>query len=634
MRKIDVKSEFDPPKWPSCEEVCHKVSACHFATLRHVCNAYTCFTMQEAQWTRLPLARLSQAAGGSTVVRLRIRSIRNGEDRPCRHYFRHFWLLLVLSQLPSLALGASTPACSRPSIGSQVTNPPELRSINGVLELNLYFRGDVTHKGEMPVRYCYVTDSGLQSPTLRVAPGDQLIIHFHNQLDLIENPTAYDKGVNAPASSRQKLDCSDASMSPTATNLHFHGLNIPPVCHQDDVIHTTIRAGQSFDYRVMIPKDESPGLYWYHPHMHGYTERQVQGGASGALIVEDHSDSKSVPKKIPERVLVLRDQPLSDISPSEKPTPAWDITLNYVPVSYKQYVPARIQLPPDREEFWRVLNAGAGTFFNLQILSDDKPQPLQLIAIDGVPIEAASTRRLTTSIELPPASRAEFLVTTPSSGADAQLVTQAWNTGPRGDIDPGRPIADLVSDAKVDDSTRDTHRKTNGISTATQVIDLRKVKATGSRKLYFSEITADPNDADTLTYFFITVAGQRPALYNMQAPPNIEVHRGAVEDWFIENRSPEDHVFHAHQLHFQVLEINGKPLDDRDIRDTVNVEHWSGAGPYPSVKIRMDFRPSNLAGGTFPYHCHILRHEDMGMMGTIKVLPSTNGPVNRDRGTQ
>ena len=66
-------------------------------------------------------------------------------------------------------------------------------------------------------------------------------------------------------------------MSATATNIHFHGTNVAPVCGQDEVVHTLIQPGQSFDYKVQIPQNEPPGLYWYHPHPHGFSEGQVQG---------------------------------------------------------------------------------------------------------------------------------------------------------------------------------------------------------------------------------------------------------------------------------------------------------------------------------------------------------------------
>ena len=86
------------------------------------------------------------------------------------------------------------------------------------------------------------------------------------------------------------------------------------------------------------------------------------------------------------------------------------------------------------------------------------------------------------------------------------------------------------------------------------------------------------------------------------------------------NRTPEDHVFHIHQIHFRLLAIDGKPVSDPTMRDTIDVPYWNFVGPYPSVKLRMDFSDPN-AVGTFLYHCHILKHEDMGMMGSIQVLP-------------
>ena len=98
------------------------------------------------------------------------------------------------------------------------------------------------------------------------------------------------------------------------------------------------------------------------------------------------------------------------------------------------------------------------------------------------------------------------------------------------------------------------------------------------------------------------------------------LHQGAVEAWTVENRSTEDHVFHIHQLHFQVLAIDGTPVHETEMRDTINVPYWKGEGPYPSVKLLMDFR-SPTTVGTFPYHCHIEKHADMGMMGTVEVLP-------------
>jgi hypothetical protein len=107
----------------------------------------------------------------------------------------------------------------------------------------------------------------------------------------------------------------------------------------------------------------------------------------------------------------------------------------------------------------------------------------------------------------------------------------------------------------------------------------------------------------------------------MGAPPSLVLHQGATEEWNVENRTLEDHVFHIHQTRFQTLAVNGQSVSDPALRDTITVPHWSGSGAYPSVKLLVDFRPANIVG-TFVYHCHILSHEDLGMMAAIQVLPA------------
>jgi FtsP/CotA-like multicopper oxidase with cupredoxin domain len=141
--------------------------------------------------------------------------------------------------------------------------------------------------------------------------------------------------------------------------------------------------------------------------------------------------------------------------------------------------------------------------------------------------------------------------------------------------------------------------------------------------LYFSEKLADPNDPTSAIEFYLTVDGQQPKMFDMSSPiPNIVVQQGTVEDWIIENRSSELHDFHIHQLHFLLLEYEGRQLNENFLRDTVNVPYYDGRSlSYPSVRLRMDFRDPNIVG-TFVYHCHILEHEDKGMMGTIRVDPA------------
>jgi FtsP/CotA-like multicopper oxidase with cupredoxin domain len=152
---------------------------------------------------------------------------------------------------------------------------------------------------------------------------------------------------------------------------------------------------------------------------------------------------------------------------------------------------------------------------------------------------------------------------------------------------------------------------------------LGKVTPIRTRRLYFSERLRNPGDPKSATDFYLTVEGQKPALFDPgSSAPNIVVHQGDVEDWIIENRSQELHDFHIHQVHFLMLEWFGIPINEPFLRDTIPVPFWDGkTTQYPTVRLRMDFRDPN-AVGVFPFHCHLLEHEDGGMMGLIRVEPA------------
>jgi FtsP/CotA-like multicopper oxidase with cupredoxin domain len=536
-----------------------------------------------------------------------------------------------LMKLTSPAAAGTTTAdqvCARYTTGSVVSDPPVLQSQNGVLEVTMGFRTVTDSQGLQ--RYCYVTNTGLEAPTLVVNPGDTLIIHFQNNLPAASASSASDNmaGMKMTLSNDAGTSSNSAcngTMGTNVTNIHFHGTNIAPVCGQDEVIHTLVQPGQSFDYNVKIPVDEPPGLYWYHPHPHGISEGQVQGGATGALIVEGLQNVFPPLVGMTEHTFVIRDQNLPASEANDSNIPAWDLSLNYVPVTYPNYTPAVIQTDPGKQELWRVVNTAADTILNLQYVVNGTPQSMQVYAIDGYPVSSGSVSE--TSIQMGPGARAEFVVTTPNVGDQAQLVTQYQNTGPDGDYDPTRPIANIVSQNGVEESAtpgasvvRRMPSQVVAPRSATLYGGLANLTPTAHRNLYFSEVLENPANPNSPTSFYITEEGQTPALFTMGQDPNIIVHAGTVEDWTVENRAQEDHIFHIHQLHFQVMAIDGQPVNDPALRDTVDVPFWSGTGPYPSVTVRMDFSDPSVIGN-FVYHCHILEHEDGGMMGEIQVLP-------------
>jgi len=559
----------------------------------------------------------------------------------------------------SLSLNAQSKKddCPRPAVGSTVEEPEDLRSRNGVLEADLTVVNQAEPGGS--IRYCYLDASGRESPTLRVAPGDLVILHLQNALlDLNPDtaplahvhPGVHPEKTGAPS----EAPCTSGIMSPVSTNLHFHGLTIPPVCHQDEVLKTSIQPGDApFEYRFRIPEDEPPGLYWYHPHIHGFSKVPILGGASGALIVEGIERVKKATAGLPERVLIIRDQDL--VNPNAPPSksepvvpkflvdrdgdatntgtgfgkPAKDLSINYVPVPYPNYPPAVIQMKPKERQLWRVLNASAITYLNLAILFDRTPQPLELVAMDGVPIshndptgEAVDQQ---THLGLPPGARAEFIFTGPSEGQAALLVTRTVDTGPGGENDPNRALATISASSTAPETRSKLQSAPEPLPPPAEAW-LGSVAPVRVRRLYFSEKLAVPNDPTSAVEFYLTVDGQEPKMFEMNsAIPNIVTQQGTVEDWVIENRSSELHAFHIHQLHFLLLDYMGKPVNENFLRDTVNVPYYNGRSlSYPSVRLRMDFRDPNMVG-TFVYHCHLLEHEDKGMMGSIRVDPSPRG---------
>jgi FtsP/CotA-like multicopper oxidase with cupredoxin domain len=572
-----------------------------------------------------------------------------------------FWVLAL-----GLSLAARVEAhdrrpdpCTRPAAGSVVQEPWDLRSQDGILKLDLSIHDYKEQDGS--VRYCYLLADGTESPTLRLHPGDLLVLRLKNDLvdpdstvpgaKLLNDP-GMPSGMDMSMHKAASDPCESGAMDATATNLHFHGLTVPPLCHQDDVLKTAIEPGDPpFEYRFRIPADEAPGLYWYHPHIHGFSSKQVQGGASGALIIEGIERADGAAAGLPERVLVIRDQPLlnPDAPPSRSEPvvpkmfidrdgdaanngtgfgkPAKDLSLNFVPVPYPDYPPARIVMRPGERQLWRVLNASAITYLNLAVLFGKTPQQLGIVAIDGVPFgyggSPAPSIEWVNHIGIPPGSRVEFIMQGPLLGMPALLVTRTVDTGQGGENDPNRALASItaVVDAPEPVSTLPAHP---GPLPSPALPWLGTVTPVRVRKLYFSEKLQNPNDPNSATTFYITVDGQTPHPFDPASTvPDIVVQQGTVEDWIIENRSNELHAFHIHQLHFEVMDWSGLTVDEPFLRDTVNIPYFDGrALQYPSVRLRMDFRDPNSVG-TFVYHCHLLEHEDGGMMGTIRVEPAT-----------
>ncbi|MGO9454396.1 MAG: heme-binding domain-containing protein [Candidatus Binataceae bacterium] len=532
------------------------------------------------------------------------------------------WIETELTPVP---IPVVANACRRSVAGSIVQNPPALCSHDGVLTVNFSYQTTTDADGR--TLFCFMTPDGLENPTLHVLPGDRLIINVTNNTPAA--PVLME--INPP-------NCGQAELTASSVNIHFHGTDTRPTCHRDDVIHTAINSGQSFRYDIQIPTDQPPGLYWYHPHAHTVVETALQGGASGALIVEGIQNVQPSVAGMDQCILVIRDQNVVGSPPPGGKVPSWDLTLNSIPIAYPTNTPAVIQMQPGKSQLWRVSNSSSDSILDLQVQFEGTAQTLQIVGLDGFPTGSEGGTRLGTiigaqDILLPTGGRAEFIVQAPLSAATkANFVTLAINAGRDGDNDPQRTLATIET---VYNSTAQAvtgaeraipasrspvlRRRTENLATATPA---------ANRALYFSE-------NNPLSQFFITVDGATPTLFNPNNPPAIVTTQGSVEDWTIENRTLETHEFHLHQLHFLVLaqdnfQINGSlpaPSIQGQLVDTLQVPFWDGdpSHPFPKVKVRMDFRGADI--GDFVYHCHIAEHEDRGMMAVIRVMPSTSAAM-------
>ncbi len=188
--------------------------------------------------------------------------------------------------------------------------------------------------------FCFVTDDGKESPTLHVKPGDTINITLTNMLPAMP-------GAPSMRVSNDTTVCGSPDMTVTSVNMHFHGTNTSPTCHSDEVIHTLINSGETFTYRATNSRRTSHrGLYWYHPHVHGISSVQnSQGGATGAIEVEELKSIQPAVADLPRRYLVLRDQRLGAPNFDTVLTgPVWDGSVNDVPVSWPYYQPSIIKM--------------------------------------------------------------------------------------------------------------------------------------------------------------------------------------------------------------------------------------------------------------------------------------------------
>ncbi len=432
--------------------------------------------------------------------------------------------------------------------------PPALRSVNGSLQLRLTAaEGPALVGGRQATALTY--NGGLPGPTLFVRPGDRIRVSLKN---LLKEPT----------------------------NLHVHGLHVSPNGNSDNVF-VSITPGASFDYDYQLPKDHPPGVFWYHPHHHGLVANQVFGGLYGAIVVED-------PVVVPvsrERVLVISDITLdsSGTIPASSAMERMAGREGSLVLVNGQSSP-RLTARPGERERWRIVNACTSRYLGLRL----DGQRLQLLGIDS---GRFAQPKDVTQVVLAPGNRADLLVTTVSGTAILQSVPiDRGSAG--GMMGGGTPPATTVTLADFA-VTGSPAAPVGAIPPQPPPRDLRGSTVDGRRELTFAMGMGSGGMG-----MRFTIDGK------VFDPARIDasVGAGTVEEWTLTNASPMDHPVHLHVWPMQIVEQSGIPASGILWQDVVNVPANS------NVRVRIPF--DDFAGKTV-YHCHILNHEDAGMMGVV-----------------
>jgi suppressor of ftsI len=463
----------------------------------------------------------------------------------------------TMTQPPATAPTAAAPLAPAPGVvGKPLRQPAVYTSHHGELNVTLVAsRRRVMIAGRRIVADVY--NGSFAAPTLVVSPGDMVRIRL---VDHMSQPT----------------------------NLHFHGLEISPLGHADNVF-VSVDPGHSFQYAFRLPRSAPTGTFWYHSHemvpmaqMRRYgttgSEEQVFGGLSGMIEVTGLTDD--LPRSLrglPQRYLALRDVQVaggaiasSDIQSNAPTTRLVD----------GQYQPT-MTIAPGQTELWHIANIGADIFYRLALPGHS----FEIVAQDGHPV--IHPERVS-QLLLPPGKRWDVLVRGTTPGI-TPLETLFYNEG-----DDHYPETTLAT-VRTAGPTQRSAQAPRVISWAS--VNLARAHVNRRRTVIFSENVAG-------TKFYIDGQSYDPAKINFHA------RLGTVEEWTIVNHTDETHPFHMHTCPMQEISSNGVPIPFDGYQDEIVLPS------HGYVVMRVQFVGYT---GVTVFHCHILAHEDAGMMANIEV---------------
>jgi FtsP/CotA-like multicopper oxidase with cupredoxin domain len=458
-------------------------------------------------------------------------------------------------------------------------NPEEHHSRDGRLRTKLFMSvAEVLLPGG-PAQLRIFNES-LPAPTLRLKPGDALEIGFENRMPA--NPETTEMAANIP----NRFN---------TTNMHYHGFHVSPRGNSDNV-YLQIEPGQRFNYVVRIPEDHPAGNYWYHPHRHGAVAAQVSSGAAGMAIIEGALDHVPEIAEAVERVLVIQ-APIPGIDgllATEDPIWPLDAERNFLINGV--YRP-RIYLREGEVQHWRILHAGDAQFLPLTA----EGLTLYEIGRDGNPLPKAEE---SATVDLAPGNRVNLLVKAGKTGV-YELKRPAFKQGKM--ALPELLLAEIIvipeKDQRVLEGTRFGRAIPSGPLPKNKILtDIADSEISVRRKfvLGVSDVKGFFKDTE------FTINGQPFD----PGRDDVTAKLGAAEEWTLVNTTPFPHPLHIHVNPFQVIDVNGVPDPRKPWLDTVPVP---AAG---SVTFRTRFTDFT---GRYVMHCHILPHEDTGMMINVNI---------------
>jgi suppressor of ftsI len=462
----------------------------------------------------------------------------------------------ALILLVPLILAGSAAAAPSPGF----FEPHEIVSHNGVFKATLVFAKGTAMVNGRPVQNMMTVNGMYPGPTLKMQPGDHVEITLINKLSL-------------------------------PTNFHFHGFRVTPSNLGDNVLRmmapavTTKQLASGNRYRISftIPKDHQQGLYWYHPHMHGFVNTEVYSGIAGMIEVGDPLRDLPTVKGVPERDMALT---AVQVTPGGKlnMNPAIRGELNLVNGRLKP----TLHLRPGETQLWRVANISNENWYKLQLPG----HVLHVIGYDGNPVPYRADRPW---VLLAPGNRVEFLVQGGKPGV-YNLRSLDFNQG----FDN---FGQFTLAKVIVSGTPETPR---ALPTLVSPEELREEQNTlGDDLAEHRTFTFSIDHPFPKNNFGFRINGR---LFN-EHKVLASVFLNTTEEWTLRNTSPEYHPFHIHTNDFLIEKVNGKPVPIDGFHDTVPIP------PHGNVLIRIRFRTFT---GKAVFHCHILFHEDHGMMAIIQ----------------